>query len=55
MFLGPEFQWASADTEQPNRKWKIPDGGLETLNANSSSPRLDKSEIPTITATQLMY
>ena len=44
----------SADTVQPNRKWIIQEGGLETLNANSSAPRLDKYEIPTATATKLV-
>ena len=45
----------SADTLQSNRKWIIQDGGLKTLNANSSAPRLDKYEIPTATAIKLMY
>ena len=34
---------------------KIQDGGLKTLNANSSAPVLDKDEIPTVMATKLMY
>ena len=40
----------SVNTVQPNRKWIIQDGGLNTLNAYSSAPRLDKYEIPTTTA-----
>ena len=45
----------SADIVQPNRQWIIQDGGLKTVNATSSAPRLDKYEIPTATATKLMY